>query len=84
LALENKESKLKEVDNNKKSKKQPDDPATLVPVIKTSVEVVSASTEATNTSAVVTNASTEAIGNALEAIGTLTDIGQVQANPPLT
>jgi hypothetical protein len=77
LALEDKESKLKEVDSNKKSNKQPDDPATSLPIIKTSAEVVSASIEVTNTSAAIANASTEAIG-------TSGDIDQAKEDPPLT
>ena len=84
LALEDKESKPKEVDSSKKSKKQPDDPTASVPIIKTSAEVVSTSTEVTNTSAVIANASTEAISTALEAIDTSADVGQTKEDPPLT
>jgi hypothetical protein len=84
LALENKESKLKEVDNNKKTKKQPDDPATTVPTVKTSAAVVSASTEVTNPSAAIANASTETIGTAQEAIGTSTYVSETKEDPPLT
>ena len=77
LALEDKESKTKEVDSSKKSKKQPDDPATSLPIIKTSAEVVSASTEVTDTLAAIANASTEALG-------TSADDGQTKKDPPLT
>jgi hypothetical protein len=84
LALENKESKLKEVDSSKKTKKQPNDPATTVPTIKASTTVVSASTDVTNPLAVIVNASTETIGTAQEAIGTSADVGQANEDPPLT
>jgi hypothetical protein len=79
LAIEDQGSTLREEDNGKKSKKQPDNPATLA-----SVEVVGASTEATNTSAAAAKASTEDIGTTLEAIGTSTDVCQIQGDPPLT
>jgi hypothetical protein len=70
LALEKKESKPEEVDSSKKTKKQPEDPATSVPTVKTSAKVVSASTKVTNSLAEIANASTEEIDNTLEAIGT--------------
>ena len=84
LALENKESKLKEVDSSKKTKKQPDDPATTVPTIKASIVDVRASAEGTNPLAIIANASTETIATTPEAIGTSADVGQAKKDPPLT
>jgi hypothetical protein len=82
--LDDRASNPEEVDNGKKSKKHPDDPATSVQVVKPSAEAVSASTKANNVSASAINASTEAIGIAIETIGTSTDVGTVQADSPLT
>jgi hypothetical protein len=89
--LDDRESKPEEVDSGKKSKKQPDDPATSVQdvktsaaAVKTSAEVVKTSTEVTDVSAAAINASTEAIGATVEAIGTSTDVSKVKADPPLT
>jgi hypothetical protein len=84
LALQGKDSKLKEVDDNKNTKKQPDDSAMVVPTIKALTSDVRASTEGTNSLAVIANASTETIGTTTKAIGTSEDIDQGKKGPPLT
>jgi hypothetical protein len=84
LALQGKESKLKQEDSSKKMKKQPDDPAMTVPTVKASTADVRSSAEGTNPLAIIANVSTETIGTTSEAIGTSADIGQDKKNPPLT
>jgi hypothetical protein len=65
-------------------KKQPDDPATTVPTVKSLTAVVRASTKGTNPLAAIANASTETIGTAQEAIGTSTYVSETKEDPPLT
>jgi hypothetical protein len=88
LASRDKDFKLKEDDNVKKSKKKPDNPALGVSVVVPSAIVIKASAEDVNTLALVASTPTEIISTIPEIIGTSRATGsldktQDKKDPPL-
>jgi hypothetical protein len=82
LASRDKDSRLKEDDSAKNTKKQPDDPATAVPTITPSAVDDKVSVEGANFLAIIASAPKEAIITIPDIIGT-SSVNQEKKDPPL-